>query len=132
MPSLILTHVDHLTLKEIFTFLGPRMVSFGSHVIVIAITSGLGEDSYDIIEHGAKYEWCNGSVGMAGNSWLGISQYWAAMQQPPHLKAIAPWEGYSDLYRDMMRRGGIPWAPFLKWVLLGVPGMFALLQHQHP
>jgi len=81
-----------------------------------------GEDCYDIIEHSANYDWCNGSVGMAGNSWLGISQYWAAMQQPPHLKAIAPWEGYSDLYRDMIRRGGIMWVPFLKWVLLGVPG----------
>lgn len=81
-----------------------------------------GEDCYDIIECVARYDWCNGAVGMAGNSWLGISQYWAAMQQPPHLKAIAPWEGYSDLYRDMIRRGGILWAPFLKWVLLGVPG----------
>ncbi|KAK5406768.1 hypothetical protein LTR06_008262 [Exophiala xenobiotica] len=81
-----------------------------------------GEDCHDIIEFAAKLDWCNGAVGMAGNSWLGISQYWAAMTQPPHLKAIAPWEGYSDLYRDMMRRGGIPWAPFLKWVLLGVPG----------
>jgi predicted acyl esterase len=81
-----------------------------------------GEDCYDIIEHAAKYEWSNGSIGMAGNSWLGIVQYWAAMEQPPHLKAIAPWEGFSDLYRDMSRRGGVPWAPFLKWVLLGVPG----------
>jgi len=26
------------------------------------------------------------------------------------------------MYRDMVRRGGIPWTPFLKWVLLGVPG----------
>ncbi|KIX00634.1 uncharacterized protein Z518_09699 [Rhinocladiella mackenziei CBS 650.93] len=84
-----------------------------------------GEDCYDIIEFAGKLEWCNGAVGMAGNSWLGISQYWAAMTQPPHLKAIAPWEGYSDLYRDMMRRGGIPWAPFWKWVLLGVPDQAA-------
>lgn len=59
---------------------------------------------------------------MAGNSWLGISQYWAAMEQPPHLKAIAPWEGYSDMYRDKNRRGGVPWVPFQKWVLRGVPG----------
>jgi predicted acyl esterase len=73
----------------------------------------------------AKYEWTNGAVGMAGNSWLGISQYFAEMAQPPHLKAIAPWEGYSDMYRDMVRRGGIPWTPFLKWVLLGVPGIYA-------
>ena len=71
----------------------------------------------------AKYDWCNGAVGMAGNSWLGVVQYWAAMEQPPHLKAIAPWEGFSDLYRDLSRRGGIPWAPFVKWVLMGVPGL---------
>ncbi|EXJ76365.1 uncharacterized protein A1O5_00873 [Cladophialophora psammophila CBS 110553] len=81
-----------------------------------------GEDCYDIIEFAAKYGWCNGAVGMAGNSWLGIVQYWAAMEQPPHLKAIAPWEGLSDVYRDLCRRGGIPWAPFLKWVLMGIPG----------
>lgn len=59
---------------------------------------------------------------MAGNSWLCVVQYWAAMEKPPHLKCIAPWEGFSDFYRDMSRRGGIPWAPFLKWVLRGVPG----------
>jgi putative CocE/NonD family hydrolase len=90
----------------------------------------LGEDCYDIIEAVAKYEWCNGAVGMAGNSWLGISQYFAAMAQPPSLKAIAPWEGYSDMYRDMVRRGGIPWTPFLKWVLLGVPGMSLINANQ--
>ena len=84
---------------------------------------GVGDDCYDIVEACAKYDWCNGAVGMAGNSWLGISQYFAAMAQPPSLKAIAPWEGYSDMYRDMVRRGGIPWTPFLKWVLLGVPGI---------
>lgn len=59
---------------------------------------------------------------MAGNSWLGIAQYWAAMQQPPSLKAIAPWEGFSDMYREQSRRGGIPWSPFLRWVLMGIPG----------
>lgn len=63
---------------------------------------------------------------MAGNSWLGVAQYWAAIEQPPHLKCIAPWEGLSDLYRDLSRRGGIPWAPFVKWVLLGVPGLFCV------
>jgi uncharacterized protein len=90
----------------------------------IRSAANLGEDIYDIVEAVAKYDWTNGAVGMAGNSWLGISQYFAAMEQPPHLNAIAPWEGYSDMYRDMVRRGGIPWTPFLKWVLLGVPGMY--------
>lgn len=92
-----------------------------AHTMVCMTT---GEDCHDLIEAAAKFEWCNGSVGMAGNSWLGIAQYWAAMQQPPSLKAIAPWEGFSDVYREQSRRGGIPWSPFLRWVLMGIPGTF--------
>jgi len=33
---------------------------------------------------------------MAGNSWLAISQWFIAAEQPPHLAAIAPWEGFTD------------------------------------
>lgn len=50
------------------------------------------EDGYDVIEFLAKLPYCNGAVGMAGNSALAISQYFLAAQQPPSLKAIAPWE----------------------------------------
>lgn len=32
------------------------------------------EDVYDAIEWISKQSWCNGSVGMAGNSWLAIAQ----------------------------------------------------------
>lgn len=67
-----------------------------------------GEDSHDVIEWLATQDWCNGKVGMSGNSYLAISQWFAAAEQPPHLAAIAPWEGMSDLYRDLVRRGGIP------------------------
>lgn len=31
-----------------------------------------------------------------------------AAEKPPHLKAIAPWEGISDFYRESISRGGIP------------------------
>lgn len=31
-----------------------------------------------------------------------------AAEQPPHLKAIAPWEGMADYYRELLCRGGIP------------------------
>ncbi|KAK3649243.1 hypothetical protein LTR56_007084 [Elasticomyces elasticus] len=58
------------------------------------------EDGYDVVEAVAKLPWCNGRVGMAGNSYLAISQWFIAAQQPPSLKAIAPWEGLSDLYRE--------------------------------
>ena len=63
---------------------------------------------------------------MIGNSWLGSTQYFAGMAQPPSLKALAPWEGFADNYREVVRRGGIPWTPFLRWVLLGIPGKLHL------
>jgi predicted acyl esterase len=59
---------------------------------------------------------------------LGRTQYFAGMAQPPSLKALAPWEGFGDNYREVVRRGGIPWTPFLKWVLLGIPGKWILCQ----
>lgn len=64
------------------------------------------EDGYDVVEAIAKMDWCNGSVGMAGNSALAISQWFIAAQQPPSLKAIAPWEGSGDLFREQFCRGG--------------------------
>lgn len=65
------------------------------------------EDMYDVIEAVAKFDWCNGNVGMAGNSALAISQWFVAALQPPSLKAIAPWEGCGDLFREQFVRGGV-------------------------
>nr|WP_243186825.1 CocE/NonD family hydrolase [Clostridium muellerianum] len=67
-----------------------------------------GRDGYDYIEWLAEQEWCNGKIGLSGNSWLAVSQWFIAAEQPPHLAAIAPWEGHSDLYGDDVCRGGIP------------------------
>ncbi len=64
-------------------------------------------DCYDFIEWTAGQQWCSGKVAMSGNSWLGIIQWFAASQNPPHLAAIAPWEGHIDLYRCDVLRGGI-------------------------
>jgi predicted acyl esterase len=64
-------------------------------------------DVYDTVEWLATQEWCNGKVAMSGNSWLGIIQWFAASKHPPHLAAIAPWEGHIDLYRCDVLRGGI-------------------------
>ena len=71
-----------------------------------------GEDYHDVIEWLGTQSWCNGKVGLTGNSYLAISQWFAAAEQPPHLAAIAPWEGMSDIYRDLLMRGGIPDMPF--------------------
>lgn len=35
-----------------------------------------------------------------------------AAERPPHLRAIAPWEGLSDYYREQQCRGGIPYTAF--------------------
>jgi predicted acyl esterase len=67
-----------------------------------------GLDAYDIIEWIAEQYWCSGKVGMSGTSYLAATQWFTAAEQPPHLAAINPWEGVSDIYRDLMLRGGMP------------------------
>lgn len=66
------------------------------------------KDGYDTIEWAAKQPWSNGKIGMSGNSWLTVSQWFIAGVQPPHLAAIAPWEGFSNHFRETANRGGIP------------------------
>jgi hypothetical protein len=36
------------------------------------------------------------------------SHRFVAAERPPHLKAIAPWEGIADYYHELLGRGGIP------------------------
>jgi uncharacterized protein len=67
-----------------------------------------GRDCYDLIEWLAEQQWCSGKVGMSGTSYLAASQWFTAAEQPPHLAAINPWEGVSDVYRDLVMRGGLP------------------------
>ncbi len=65
------------------------------------------QDIYDILEWAGRQPWSNGNVGMLGVSYLAMSQYKAAAMHPPSLKAICPWEGMTDAYRDLFTPGGI-------------------------
>jgi predicted acyl esterase len=67
-----------------------------------------GRDCHDLIEWVADQAWCTGKVGMSGTSYLAVAQWFAAAERPNHLAAINPWEGVSDVYRDLMKRGGMP------------------------
>jgi hypothetical protein len=67
-----------------------------------------GEDCHDLIEWLADQNWCTGKVAMSGTSYLAVAQWFTAAEQPPHLAAINPWEGVSDVYRDLVLRGGMP------------------------
>ncbi len=81
------------------------------------------EDGYDFIEWIAQQEWCNGKVGMAGNSGVAMHQWRIAAYQPPHLACIAPWEATTDLYRESIFEGGIPALSFNEFIAAQVTGL---------
>ncbi|HMD32204.1 MAG TPA: CocE/NonD family hydrolase [Candidatus Acidoferrales bacterium] len=49
-----------------------------------------GLDGFDTIEWAAKQPWSNGAVGTFGLSYPGAVQWLAAVERPPHLRAMAP------------------------------------------
>ena len=65
------------------------------------------QDFYDAIEWAGAQPWCNGAVGLSGISYYAITQWLVANLQPPSLKAMIPWEGAADMYRDFAFHGGI-------------------------
>jgi len=65
------------------------------------------DDFYDLIEWAAAQPWSSGKIGLSGVSYLAMSQWAVAALQPPHLAAIMPWEGVSDMYRELAFHGGM-------------------------
>lgn len=59
-----------------------------------------GADGNDTINWISEQPWSTGRVAMAGASYLGIVQWWAAVQDNPHLVAIAPVFSGDDEYTD--------------------------------
>ena len=100
----------------------PRFLTENGYVHVIADCRGVNksegdyrgwmskqeaEDGYDLVEWIAAQPWCDGNVGMVGISYFGTIQLHVAAEQPPHLKAIMPWNGVADFYREATHHGGI-------------------------
>ncbi|MBM7415503.1 MULTISPECIES: CocE/NonD family hydrolase [Nocardiaceae] len=74
-------------------------------------------DGYDTVEWAARLPGADGSVGMFGGSYLGNTQWMAAMEQPPSLKAVMPMTTFSDPHDGLFSRGGalelglsLPWS----------------------
>jgi putative CocE/NonD family hydrolase len=59
-----------------------------------------GPDGSDTIDWVAHQSWSDGRVGMAGGSYLGIVQWWAAIQKNPRLVTIFPLVSGDDEYFD--------------------------------
>jgi predicted acyl esterase len=64
-------------------------------------------DYYDGIEWAARQPWSTGRVGTSGVSYFAMVQWLVANLKPPSLKAMIPWEGAADMYRDFGYHGGI-------------------------
>jgi putative CocE/NonD family hydrolase len=76
-----------------------------------------GIDGYDSVEWIASQPWCDGNVGMAGLSHMGSFQWFTAMQQPPHLKAIAPWTtDFNTMFVPPRTGGAISFITTISWL----------------
>ncbi|MEV5360645.1 CocE/NonD family hydrolase [Micrococcus luteus] len=73
-------------------------------------------DMHDLVEWAAAQPWCDGNVGMIGISYFAMTQLEAAVERPPHLKAIFPVAVTSDLFEASSHHGLVSSAfvtPFL-------------------
>ncbi len=78
-----------------------------------------GPDGYDTVEWAAGLPYSDGNVGMFGLSYFGWTQWAAAAQRPPHLRAIAPMQTWSDhrLVPSGYRGGAFELGNHLSWHL---------------
>jgi predicted acyl esterase len=60
---------------------------------------------HDLVEWAAQQPWSDGNVGMIGISYFAGAQMEAAVERPPHLKAIMPIAGTFDLYESATHHG---------------------------
>jgi predicted acyl esterase len=70
-------------------------------------------DYYELIEWAASQSWSTGAVGLLGVSYLAMSQWRVAALRPPSLGAICPWEGVTDLLRELGYQDGVPETGFV-------------------
>ena len=115
----------HFALKEYKTF--EKAVARGYAVIVQDVRGRYasdgefvayqneGRDGFDTIEWAAKQPWCDGNVGTFGLSYPGAVQWLAAVENPPHLKAMAPAMTFSTP-RNFFYSGGVFDGSWLEWI----------------
>ncbi|MEU6131955.1 CocE/NonD family hydrolase [Saccharopolyspora sp. NPDC047091] len=116
--------IDHGGLSGLQTFEGPDPAYWCAHGYAVChpdprgiaesegdsalFGSQEGQDCHDLVEWLAEQDWCTGKVGMTGTSCAAVAQWFTAAERPPHLAAINPCSGFSDVHRDLVLRGGMP------------------------
>jgi uncharacterized protein len=74
-----------------------------------------GHDGYDTIEWAARQPWSNGAVGTFGLSYPGAVQWLAAVENPPHLKAMVPAMTFSSA-QNFFYAGGLWDMSWIEWI----------------
>ena len=64
------------------------------------------QDGYDTVEWAAALPYSNGKVGMFGGSYVGATQFLAAIAHPPHLAGICPTVTASNYHDGWTYQGG--------------------------
>ncbi len=74
-----------------------------------------GQDGYDAIEWISKQSWCNGRIGMWGSSYVGATQWQAAVEHPPGLTTITPTATFTSFYRNLYLGGSVRLSLIATW-----------------
>jgi len=74
-----------------------------------------GHDGYDTIEWAARQPWSDGNIGTFGLSYPGAVQWLAAVESPPHLKAMVPAMTFSTP-RNFFYSSGVFDMSWIAWI----------------
>jgi predicted acyl esterase len=87
----------------------------GTHGPLLPFSQQEALDYYDTIEWVAAQDWCTGAVGLAAASYGATIQWNVARLRPPSLRAMIPWAGDTDSYRELAYPGGILHEGYRTW-----------------
>ena len=118
-PVLLMRLPYNKTTAQTYVYASPEF--YASQCYIVAIQDVRGQyasqgvfyafqnemqDGYDSVEWAASLPGSNGKVGMYGFSYVGATQWLAAVMRPPHLVAISPAMTSSDYYDGWSYEGG--------------------------
>ena len=73
------------------------------------------DDGWDTLDWIAGRPWCNGDIGMAGESYHALTQWAMASSGHPNLRCLAPGNTAPDLYRAVFPGGAFALMTFGEW-----------------
>ena len=142
-PAIVVRTPYNKTMSRDSHFLSPIHAAFAGYAFVIQDIRGRfasegawqtggseGPDGYDTIENIAAEKWCDGNVGMSGGSYLGRNQWQAALENPPHLKAIAPDIIGSGPIGESRMSGPIDFESGISWFVAMAVDVLARMRQQ--